>query len=260
MQIVLIALSLLFLAASCAEKRLDDVSDKIATTKSEQLLNSKNITKSNDDNQKPSEGVVPNVLTLNLAGNLVDVKVDDSRIAIVALPKLIKMPLTLRTLARFESVPNIKALKSTCDNMEYRVNKHQAVTAIKARALLNPFSRIAVNAAVSNKGIALTTNDVEGSFQATSWSVEEIDAAFFTEEELGRLKNWLSKQYEVENTYLDFTIFRRMDDFNSTEPIGELGRLICGILEGEAHLDFALTDKNGRRFTVRINTVQFSND
>lgn len=257
MKKLFITLTIVLIVLSCADGFEHD--EKIMAITNGQSLTSDDHVKRKVDHTQPVKAKEPRIVTVNLEGNLLQIKVDRPYAEIMDFPEIIETPLKLQTFIRFEPIFYLFSLHSACDNMQYKTVKFQIITAIKAHALLNPFTRLDINAAAINKGVFLTTEDVKGYFVPISSSVN-IHAPFLEEAEIGRLKNWLNNQFNPETTYIDFALFRMLDSLHYPEPIKEFGRLICGVLEGEAYIDFVLMDKDNRKLTVRLNSVRFGRD
>jgi len=213
-----------------------------------------------DEKAKDEEKIVPKVsgvkeLSLESDGYPLDITVSESEITIVSLPPLFKVPLQMRTFQRVSVINDTDALKDTCIDMRYRTQKFQAMTGIKAKALINPFATDLIGSSLAMRGFSFERHDLKGSFDAVSITTEII-APFLNEDEIQRLKLWFLDQLKIGKKRLNFIIAGSLD-FDKPELIMELARLICGILEQEAHIDFILKDKDNHTLTARMDEIKF---
>ncbi|HXW53945.1 MAG TPA: hypothetical protein VEL47_07560 [Myxococcota bacterium] len=197
-------------------------------------------------------------LDLVLSGNALHARLNSEDVWIVDLPRLIKAPLKLRYFERVAMVPNLDSLVATCESMNYKTMRRPLITAVRAKAYLNPFMSVDFHLALMRAGASPFYKTISGSIDAVSVRTE-IVAPFLEAAEIERLVGWMGKHFDSEKKAIGFTAVGYIDErLRSRDPVAELGRLICGILAGEAYIDFVLTAKDGRSLTARVDRVEFS--
>jgi hypothetical protein len=241
---------------ACGERNIDSSEDHITNHISDPMMGEHYVKSLSE----PTKTTNSNKVTLDLSDNLVDVYMYGDEVKTIDLPTMIKVPLKMRCFERIALVPNIDSLKTTCQEMFYKTQKYQTVTGIRAKAYLNPFTNEDFKVALYREVFLTSLSQIPGSFDAITSDIIII-APYLTDREKAQLKLWLGPQIKDKHQLFSFTAVGSLDELKPPEdPTMELGRLICGILEGEAYLDVVLTDKDGRTLTTRIDRVEFSID
>lgn len=216
------------------------------------------------DIQNPSLHLFPTNLgeqskktTIEIAGFFLDI-IYDATIKKIELPQAIQVPLKIRNFERMLSIYGLERLREICVDMNYRSQRMQVITKIRGSIRINPFTNRAIleefRRRVPNHG----DDSVPGSMLPITTRVN-IEAPFFNDRELLKLQSKFESILNSSRESLDFDWLgdlSRLENEDQDEPIMELGRLICGILGGEANITFVLTDSDGRVLTVKVDKVE----
>lgn len=194
--------------------------------------------------------------TLQLSGHSFDVVFEDSKVKLVELPNEINETLKIRFFERMLAIYDVDRLKRVCGEMNYKNQKSQVLTRIRASLVLNPFSEEAIKHVVNREATVKPQPAIPGALKVISAETKVI-APYFDQQAIARLQQWFNEKLQAPLPSLDFEVFGNLEMDMQTEPIMELGRLICGILEGQATLSFVLTDQEGRTLTTKIHKVEF---
>lgn len=195
--------------------------------------------------------------TIEVAGFTLNV-VYDAVIKKVELPQSIQVPLKIRNFERMLMIYGLDRLREICVDMNYRNQRTQVITRIRGVIRVNPFTERAILEGFRQKLPNRGDDSAPGSMLPITTQVN-IVAPFFNDHELLKLQSRFESDLNVINESLDFDWLgdlNRLENPNSDEPIMELGRLICGILHGEASITFVLTDSDGRVLTTKVDRVE----
>jgi len=266
----------LLLILACGDQKNDPSADvqqdeklKISTSKAEKF--SQTIT---DHNLDPGTRMTK---AIKIDGHLIDIEYDNRGIQKLTLPRSINSPLRMRYFDHFTTALNIDSLKKMCSQIDYKNDRHQYITLIAGKIKLNPFTELDLVQAYNRYQPPKLVLKVSHAFQPIS-IYSKIVSSYLADVEIIKLNKWLSEKFQPDNQYMEIKthitlnalsdlLDKSIDDWRHTtlneeilklpEPILEMGRLICGILNHEASITFVLTDKEGKTLNVVVDDVNF---
>jgi hypothetical protein len=149
----------------------------------------------------------------------------------------------------------VEELYESCEQFKYKERRTNPILGFRLLALVNPFNSIDIEATLNNKGLIIKNNIID-SFDAISARVNVV-ATFLNDKDRNRLNKWLNTKFNGRFIVMEIESWRELDDFSPIDPIYEMARVACGILNKEAHINIILTAHDGREMTAQINSVKF---
>lgn len=199
------------------------------------------------------------LITLHIDGHAVIVSKQGEVLHVESVPEVITSRIKLSEFLKPLPIRNVVSLKQNCSNSRYKEIRHQSITGIVGWVGLNPFSDAKIRSALNTIQSVSFATTIIGAFKADR-GFTRVEALYLTATEIDRIEKWFDGWFIMDHSLAQFQILALGDDLDHLiypVPIMEFGRLICGILDGEAKLSFVLTDQNGRTLTTIIDGIEF---